>query len=329
MKRIWSAAAFAAALIGGLPLCAAGAATDKELAARTELYPIQTLTLSDHNFLKGEADGKPTTITGQFRIAQGKGRLPVVVLMHGSGGMGPNIQMWAEEFNAMGISAFAIDGFTGRGLTRVSTDQALLGRLNFILDIYRSLDILVKHPRVDPARIALMGFSRGGQAALYASLKRFHKMWNKSGGEFAAYIPFYPDCMTTFISDTDVADKPIRIFGGTVDDYNPISRCKPYIERLRAAGHDVALTEYPNASHSFDNPIGSTTPIVAKNSQTVRNCQLREEPEGLLIDAVTKETFTYKDRCVELNPHLGTDLAAMQDAKQSVKGLLKTVFKLE
>ena len=27
--------------------------------------------------------------------------------------------------------------------------------------------------------------------------------------------------MTTYIGDTDVADWPIRIFGGTVDDYNP------------------------------------------------------------------------------------------------------------
>ena len=54
----------------------------------------------------------------------------------------------------------------------------VLGRLNFILDIYRALDILAKHPRVDPQRIALMGFSRGGQAVLYASLKRFKEMWN-------------------------------------------------------------------------------------------------------------------------------------------------------
>ena len=81
----------------------------------------------------------------------------------------------------MGVSTFALGGFTGRALTQVNTDQSLLGRLNFILDIYRALDILAKHPRVDPQRIALMGFSRGGQAVLYASLKRFKEMWNRSG----------------------------------------------------------------------------------------------------------------------------------------------------
>ena len=62
---------------------------------------------------------------------------------------------------------------TGRGLVEVNSNQALLGRLNFILDIYRALDVLAKHPRVDPERIVLMGFSRGGQAALYASLSDF------------------------------------------------------------------------------------------------------------------------------------------------------------
>ena len=64
------------------------------------------------------------------------------MLVHGSGGMGPNIEMWEEELNTIGISTFALDGFTGRGLTQVSTDQARLGRLNFILDIYRALDVL-------------------------------------------------------------------------------------------------------------------------------------------------------------------------------------------
>jgi dienelactone hydrolase len=64
------------------------------------------------------------------------------------------------------------------------------------------------------------------------------------------------DCTTIFISDTDVESRPIRIFGGTLDDYNPISACKTYVEQLQIAGRDVELTVYPNASHAFDNPLG-------------------------------------------------------------------------
>ena len=174
---------------------------NKQAAARTELHPISSLTISDEQFLKGDVNGKPVTVAGQFRIAQGQGRLPVVVMAHGSAGMVSNVDFWARQLNGMGISTFALDSFTGRGLTSVSNDQMLLGRLNMMVDVYRMLDVLAKHSRVDSQRIALMGFSRGGQAALYASLKRFHQAWNESGVEVAAYIAFYPDCMTTYQSD--------------------------------------------------------------------------------------------------------------------------------
>src|SRR3954471_13175278 len=269
-----------------MPLGARGEdAANKEIAARVELHAIPSLTLSDQQFLSGAANGKAVTVTGEFRIAQGSGKLPVVILLHGSGGMGPNVESWARVLNAMGISTFALDGFTGRGLTSVNTDQAALGRLAFTLDSYRALEMLARHPRVDPARIVLMGFSRGGQGTLFASLKRFHQTWNKSGAEFAAYIPFYPDCMTSYISDTEVVDRPIRIFHGTPDDYNPVAACKRYVERLRAAGRDVALTEYPNAQHSFDNPLLTAAPVTVKGAQPVRTCQIVEEPKGILINA--------------------------------------------
>jgi dienelactone hydrolase len=301
----------------------------KQLAARMEIHPIQSLTLSDEQFLKGDAaGGKQATVTGQLRVAQGSGRLPAVILIHGSGGVGPNVDAWTRELNEMGVSTFVLDGFTGRGLVSVNTDQALLGRLNLILDAYRALEILGKHPRVDPSRIALMGFSRGGQAALFASLKRFHRDWNKSGVEFAAYVPFYPDCMTTYLNDTDTADRPVRIFHGTPDDYNPVAACKAYVGRLRGAGRDVRLTEYPNAQHGFDNPLGSLTPTPVKNAQSVRRCAIREEPAGRLINAATGQVFTYKDACVESNPHVGYDPAATQAARQSVKDFLRALYKL-
>jgi dienelactone hydrolase len=327
MKRSWQLATVASLIL--LHSAWAAEIPSRQIAARTELYQIPTLTLSDQQFLKGDTGGKRVTITGQLRIAQGSDRLPVVVLQHGSGGYGPNIDMWSRELNELGISTFALDGFTGRGLTEVNSNQALLGRLNFILDIYRALEILASHPRVDPARIVLMGFSRGGQAALYASLKRFNRLWNKSGVEFAAYVAFFPDCMTTYISDSEVADRPIRIFGGTADDYNPISRCKAYMQRLQAAGRDVQLTEYPNAAHAFDNPLGAQPAAVSPKFESVRACTIREEPEGVLINAETKQPFSYKDACVAHGPHLGYDPAATQAATASVNAFLKAVFKLE
>lgn len=239
--------------------------------------------------------------------------------MHGSSGVGAGMDPWVRHFNAMGISTFVIDGFSGRGLTMVGPNQALLGRLNFIVDIYRSLEILAKHPRVDPDRIVLMGFSRGGQAALYASLDRFHKLWNKSGAQFAAYIPFYPDCSTTYASDTEVVARPIRIFHGTPDDYNPVATCKAYLARLQDAKRDATLTEYPDSQHGFDaGLLGLSTIVVSVNAQSARNCRLREGEAGVLMNDDTKEPFTYKDACIALNPHVGGNPATAKEAQKAV-----------
>jgi len=327
MKHQGIVTPFAFLLIAPI-LVAAQDSNTSQLAARIELHAIQSLTLSDEQFLKGDAAGKPAIVSGQLRIAQGSGRLPTVVMIHGAGGISANIDLWSTEFNQMGISTFVVDGFTGRGLTTVNTNQALLGRLNLLLDVYRALDVLAKHPRVDRSRVVLMGFSRGGQAALYASLRRFQQTWNKSGVDFAAYIPFYPDCMTTYLSDTDVVNRPIRIFHGSADDYDPVAPCKLYVERLRRAGHDVQLTEYANAPHAFDNPLYVPSPTIAKDSQTVRHCTIREEPLGTLINGATKQPFTYTDSCVERDAHLGYDASATQAARQSLKSFLSAVFKL-
>jgi len=301
----------------------------KEIAPRVELYAIPSLTISDQQFLAGDANGKPVTVAGEFRIAQGSGRLPVVVLMHGSSGVGATMEAWVHQFNRMGISTFVIDGFTGRGLTAVGPNQALLGRLNFIVDIYRSLDILAKHPRVDPERIVLMGFSRGGQAALYASLDRLNKLWNKSGAQFAGYIPFYPDCSTSYASDTEVAARPIRIFHGTPDDYNPVASCKAYVSRLQDAKRDVVLTEYPDSAHGFDaGLLGVSTVTVSANAQTARNCHIREGEGGVLMNADTQAPFGYKDACIELNPHVGGNPATAEAARKAVSDFLQVLFKL-
>ena len=248
--------------------------------------------------------------------------------MHGSGGMSPGIDSWSRMFNAMGVSTFALDGFTGRGIASVSTDQAQLGRLNFILDLYGALAILAKHPRVDPQRIVLMGFSRGGQAALFASEQRFHKLWNKSGAEFAAYIPLYPDCSTTYVDDSAVVAKPIRIFHGAADDYNPVASCKRFVERLGAAGRDVELTEYPDAHHGYDTPLGSG-PVVSKGAQTVRNCSIVEKADGVLVNAATNEPFSYRDACVQLDPHVGRNAAAAMATQQAVAEFVRTLFALK
>ena len=74
----------------------------KDVAARTEIYAIPSLTISDQQFLTGDANGKQVTVAGEFRIAQGSGKLPVVVLMHGSSGVGAGMDPWVRHLQCDG-----------------------------------------------------------------------------------------------------------------------------------------------------------------------------------------------------------------------------------
>lgn len=317
-----------------VPVCLvlAGLCSERSSAqvARTEVHPIPTMTLTDQQFLTGAKDGKPTTVAGVLRIPRpGTERLPAVILVHGSGGIGGNVDYWQQQLNGMGAATFMLDDFAGRGIDNTLADQSKLGRLTAIIDLYQALALLAAHPHIDPNRIAVMGFSRGAQVALYASLTRFQKMYAPEGLSFTAYVTFYAPCNTRYLDDEAVSNKPIRLFHGTADDYFPVAPCRGYVEQLRKAGKDVQLTEYPNAYHVFDNPLLKETPVAFPTWQTTRHCALKEESPGRIINVETKQPFTYADPCVDYGPHIAYNPAALNAATQAVKDFLRATFSLK
>jgi dienelactone hydrolase len=323
---------FFAGLLAALAVASAQAAlaannSSGGVGGRGETILIQTLTLSDEQFLKGGSFGMPTIISGTLRIAQGSGRLPLVILVHGSGGIEENITGWERVFASLGISTFALDSFTGRGIVSTVADQSQLGRLNMILDVYRSLAVLAADPRIDPDRIAVMGFSRGGQASLYASVKRFQKMWNPSGIDPAVYIALYAPCITTYVDDTEVSDHPIRIFHGRSDDWVEISPCRAYFERLKRTAKDVQMIEFANAAHAFDYPSLPSHPAMVPYAQTT-HCLLKEEPIGTIINMATHKPFTPADDCIRKGAHVAYSAEATHATEQAVKTLFEKVYKL-
>ncbi len=244
----------------------------------------------------------------------------------GSGGVGANVDRWAQELNGIGVSAFIVDSFTGRGIVNTSADQSQLSSLAMMVDAFRALELLGRHSRVDPARIGVMGFSKGGVTALYASLKRFQRMHGPASVEFAAYVPVYAPCNTRYIDDEQVSDRPIRLLHGTADDWVPVAPCRQYVERLRRAGKDVKLFEYPDASHAFDVHL-IATPIRNAQWQTGRRCLLDERPGGQIVNRQTGQLFTLDDPCMERGATVAYNLPAHTAAIKDVKEFLTTAFK--
>src|SRR5262252_3369326 len=91
-----------AIVIGAIVITLSGTRAEAQSVARIELQPIQTVTLKTAQILTGDMKGAPATLAGELRIPKpGSDRLPAVVLIHGSGGVGGNIDAWAKEVNSL------------------------------------------------------------------------------------------------------------------------------------------------------------------------------------------------------------------------------------
>lgn len=186
------------------------------------------------------------------------------------------------------------------------------------------MEVLAAHPKIDGSRVAVMGFSRGGNTALYSVLARFQKSFGPKEGRIVAHLPFYPACNFELVGQLDVASAPIREFHGADDDWTLAASCRAYIDRLADAGHDAQMTIYPSALHAFDSP---RNPARHADSswQTSRNC-LRREEDGRLINAATGKPFTYADAGVEYGPSAQYNDAAATAAQVAVKAFLTELF---
>lgn len=288
-----------------------------------EKIDVPSRTPTEEQFLRGDASAAPelrlqATLSGP----DSDGKLPVVILMHGTDGPGSGaVWAWSRYLNGIGVAALSLDSYTARNLANASADQASFPQFVQIYDAYRSVEILAKHERVDPSAIMIMGFSRGGTAALYAAMTRFHDTFGPTAGRIIAYFPFYPACNFKLEREDSIAPAIIRQFHGTADDWTPLAPCEDYIGRLAKAGHDATITAFPGALHGFDNP---RNPALYADAdwQTSRNC-MRIEKDGKLLNAATGEPFSYTDACVEYGPSVQYNDKAATAAQQAVKGIIE------
>jgi dienelactone hydrolase len=321
---------FLGILVLGLLLCNTGFSVEslkESQKGRIKFQSIPLITLNQ--FLKGDFDhskiskwswgsvhgkmeGPPIKISGslQFPSKKWTGRLPAVVLLHGGGGPRASVKYWSKVLRKIGLVTFTVDSNTARGCgpkTRGTCPNYGLNQgMANIVDAYRALELLSTHPRIDSTRIAVMGFSVGGKASLYASVKRFQKMWGTPGLEFAAYVPFYPACNITFDHDEKISDQPIRIFYGELDEWSSPIPCEKYVNRLRKAGKDITITIYPGAHHNFDAKGDANAPSSIPGDSRI-NCRFVEKAEYNLVvlekDKDNKELETLYSQCIALYPN--------------------------
>jgi dienelactone hydrolase len=292
---------------------------------KVELHAIASTTLTDQQFLTGRRAGRPVTLTAALRLPSGIAKVPAVILVHGSGGASGYVDEWARWLTDRGMASLMLDCFTGRGIDTAFGHQEALGRLSMIIDVYRAFDVLAGHPRIDNRRIALMGFSRGGQAALYSAVQRFQDMHGPASGDFAGFLSFYPACHVRYRNDERLVDRPVHVLHGTADDLNPIGPCRDFVARARQAGARIELHEFPGARHIFDWPL-LAQPMVLRDVRSHDGASLVEAEDGAIYLEGTEIPASDATDRFTLNPTLGHDPEAFAEARRIVEVFTKQVF---
>ena len=231
---------------------------------RIEFSSMPAMTIKD--FLEGNKPNREITIWGtlNFPANAADKNVPVVVILHGGGGISEIEEHWINVFNTMGLATFMVDSNSARKKCKKDNNfkkafpfcNAINRGMNRVIDGYGALELLSKHPRIDPKRIGCLGISLGARGCLYLNVKRFQKMWGTPGMEFAASVPMYPPCNVIFKEDDEITNTAIRIHVGEKDTYFPVDSCINYVGRLKAKGKDVDIKVYPDTHHGFEGKIG-------------------------------------------------------------------------
>jgi dienelactone hydrolase len=186
-------------------------------------------------------------LTGELYRPPGEGPFPAVVLLPGCAGRSSRE---AENFEgsyyaSLGYALLIVDSFGPRRITQ-RCDLNVGPPADRVMDAYGALLYLTRLPFIDAARIAVVGYSQGGEAALSAvKLGGVQTLFDR---QFRAVIAYYPGCE---ISLTAVS-APTLVLIGELDETTPAANCREMMARRSGDGAPLRLVVYPNAYHSFN-----------------------------------------------------------------------------
>ena len=270
----------AAMLAIGSFLCAAGVAS----AAERE-------TVSIASSLAGKGP-----FTAQLLRPTGAGPFPAIVALHGCGGLLDSRGRlksreadWADRFIASGYVALFVDSFTARGVRQICTShERHIFPKDRADDAVAAAEWLAGQPFVDKSRLALIGWSHGAMATLWALRPGFLS----KPPQFKTAIALYPGCRQINRLEDWRPSIPLTVLMGSADDWTQPGPCRKLAGRT-----GFRFIEYPGAFHDFDSP----------------NARVR----------VRKGLGAVKSG----EAHAGTDEAARAAAIKEVMGILRTALR--
>jgi len=225
--RIWLPIALAAALAAGEGMAA-----------------VRTQTVE---YRQGDAVLQGTLAWDDAR----SGRRPGVLVAHDWMGETEATRAKARDVAGLGYIAFAVDIY-GKGVRPANREQAAAEAGRFRGDdrtllrarMRAALDTLKKDPRVDPDRIAAIGYCFGGGAVLELA---------RSGADVDGVVSFHGSLTTPNPADAKSIKGKVLVLHGADDPGAPLEHVLQLNKEMKEGGVDYQIVLYGHAVHSFTN----------------------------------------------------------------------------
>lgn len=305
------------------------------IASAVAMAQVSTVKLESHSprfaadILDGLGNDKKIVIDAILGLPEGTERVPAMVIVHGSAGIGARGHEYQELLNAMGIATLRPDSFGPRGVRTTVGNQARVTTYSMVADAFAALRFLAAHPRIDPERIGIMGFSKGGSTTHFTAFEPLRAAAVAGPARYALHIAFYRGCL--YDVAMPLTGAPVRELLGALDDYTGAAACVDYANRRRAEGADYETVVYADAHHGFN---GNLTPFVCNRCISYAACDLRLEADGRVFDKRSGELLTAGNQkrllnaCVKRGPTVGGHPVAARQSRDFVLNFLREQFGL-
>jgi len=214
---------------------------------------------------------KPAKISGSLYLPNSKGKVPVVILYHGSAHPS-KLKLWFDDVIPKlldeKIAAFVLDSYSGRNILNTYKNQTQLSKAARIVDAFSALKKLSSLDMIDKNKIGITGYSFGGIISMVSADKRLVDAKLANGEKFAAHLPVFPSCQGQF-RNLQLTGAPMMFLVGELDDYTPAKYCLSYVERMIDEGYDVKIKMYKGVHHAWLTDFGVTN---CKKCMTFANC---------------------------------------------------------
>ena len=203
-------------------------------------------------------------------------KFPLVMGVAGSEGWRDHHYDYLKMYQKSGFATFELNSFKSRNIESTVGTQNEITVAAIVVDAYKALETLSKHPLIIKEKISITGWSLGGGVTLFSAWNPIKETLGNNI-QFASHLAFYPPCFFDF-ENLDFSDVPIHILIGESDDWTPAKPCVEFVDKLERK--NINITVYKDSHHGFDREGGLE---FNENGYSFKNCMFKVNSKGDIL----------------------------------------------